>query len=173
MPASGDRGGGLSPTVPKGLVSFKVTLALGSASVALVSGLVPVAWGPDSTTPAESLSPRKVTSPGMGIKTVFISSGCRNKAPQTGVLKKRSREPSHSSQRPAVRDQALPRQCSLCRCWDSVLSACSGPCRPRYSVVAALSHESSASTSSSSCVHVSKLSLLIEIPVVLDQGPPW
>ena len=46
----------------RGLVSFKVTLALGSASVALVSGLVPVAWWPDSTTPAESLSPRKVTS---------------------------------------------------------------------------------------------------------------
>lgn len=36
--------------------------------------------------------------PGPGNQdSVFISSGCRNKAPQTGVLKKRRREPSYSS----------------------------------------------------------------------------
>ena len=153
----------------RGLVSFKVTLALGSASVALVSGLVPVAWWPDSTTPAESLSPRKVTSPGMGIRTLYsFPRAAETKHHKLGCLKTGDVNHLTALQRPAVRDQALPRPCSLCRHWDGVLSACSGPCRLRYSVVAGPSHESSASTSSSSCVHVSKLSLLIEIPVVLD-----
>ena len=121
-------------------------MALGSASVALVLGPAPAAWGQDSTVPAESLLPCKVIPPGLGIRTLYsFPRAAITKHHKLGCLKKGDMNHLTTLQRPEAGDQALARPCSLCRCWDSVLSACSSPCRLRCSVVAALSRESSAS----------------------------